>query len=92
MTDGGHSFNIGAAAQWAGIVAVLLGQVHQCRSDDREATKTSTQVSSMGLRVDRLEEERMQLGRIEERQKALDDKFERFERFVEQQFRELKDK
>lgn len=90
--EGNGGMNLGAAAQWVGIVAVLLGQVHQCRTEDKESTKTSVQVGEMAGRVVKLEEGSMQLGRIEERQKALDDRFGRFERFVEQQFRDLKEK
>lgn len=91
MSDGGHHHvNLGAAAQWVGIVAVLLGQVHQCRSDDREATKTSVQVSAMSLRVDELEKSRMALERIEGQLTGMNQRLDDFKQHVNQRFDDLK--
>lgn len=91
MSADGHGHNLGALAQWAGIVAVLLGQVHQCRTEDKEATKTSTQVSEMGLRVAELERSRMAVERVEEAIKGVNQRFDDFTEHVDRRFDDLKD-
>ncbi len=75
--SGGH---LNTAVQWAALIGLVLTQAKSCIDDDRENVVTRTQVSGIELQVRQLEEERMTLGRIEERVIGIAQRVERVER------------